>query len=190
MATGSASDVELASNALLLLGHDPISSFTESTAGAQVASNLFEHSYKAILTQHRWRFATKQAVLARLSTSPTSVFTYQFQMPPDLLYLIRPVSVREYEVYEDKIYSNSTTMTIEYIYDIASDRLPSYYAKMLEFFLASQFAIPITGDIDKASFYGQQYEKALIRAKFADSSQRPNDAFIDNPYVDARYQWV
>lgn len=183
---GSASDIQLASNALILLGHNPIASFTEATSGAEVASNLFTHSYRSILTQHRWRFATKQQVLARLSESPESVYNYQFQMPVDLLYLIRPVRGKNYEVYEDKIYSNDLEMTVEYIYEIASDRLPSYYAKMFEYYLASQFAIPITGDIEIASYYTQQYEKALIKAKFADSSQRPNDAFIDHPYVDVR----
>jgi hypothetical protein len=182
---GNAADISLASNALILLGHEPIASFTETTAGAQVAENLFENSYKSILTTHRWRFATKQAQLARLAAAPLSAFNHQFQMPSDLLYLIR--GIRNYEVYEDKIYANEQTMEIEYIYDISADRLPSYYAKMFEFYLASQFAIPITGDIEKASFYTQQYEKALVRAKFADSSQRPNDAFIDSPYTDVRY---
>ena len=184
---GNAADISLASNALLLLGHDPIASFTEATAGAEIAENLYEHSYKAILTTHRWRFATKQARLAKLAAKPLSVFSNQFQMPTDLLYLIRPVNVRNYEVYEDKIYAHEDSLDIEYIYDIASDMLPSYYAKMFEFYLASQFAIPITGDIDKASYFSQQYEKALIKAKFADSSQRPNDAFLDSPYTDVRY---
>jgi len=184
---GNAADISLASNALILLGHEPISSFEETTAGAQVAANLYDHSYKSILTTHRWRFATKQAKLARLSAEPQNVYKYQFQMPTDLLYMIRVVNVREYEVYEDKVYSHQKDIDIEYIYEIDSDRLPSYYAKMFEYYLASQFSIPITGDIDKASFYSQQYEKALIKAKFADSSQRPNDAFVDSPYTDVRH---
>ena len=63
------SAIQLASNALLLLGHDPISSFTESTAGAQIASNLYETTYESLLTQHRWRFASKQAIASILALS-------------------------------------------------------------------------------------------------------------------------
>jgi len=183
---GNASDVQLASNALLLLGHRAIASFTESDSGAEIASNLFEHSYKSILSSHRWRFATKQGRLSRLVAKPQSVYSHQFQLPVDLVYLIRAISVHDYEIYQDKLYCNSLDVSIEYIYDIDSSYLPSYYAKMFEFYLASQFAIPITGDIDKASYYSQQYEKALVKAKFTDSSQRPNDAFGYNPYVDVR----
>jgi len=40
MAAGTTSDISLSSNALLLIGHDTIASFEESTAGATIASNL------------------------------------------------------------------------------------------------------------------------------------------------------
>ena len=46
------SKVQLASNALILLGDEPISSFTEAGAGAQTASNLYETAYLSILSSH------------------------------------------------------------------------------------------------------------------------------------------
>jgi len=184
---GNAAEISLSSNALLLLGHQPIASFTEGTAGSQVAENLFEHSYKAVLTTYRWRFATKQAKLARLVATPNNVYTYQFQLPVDLLYLIRAVSVYDYEIYEDKLYTNEESIDIEYTYNVSADKLPSHYAKMFEFYLAAQFSIPITGDLEKAQFYNAKYERALSQAKFADASQRPNQEFEYSPYADARH---
>ena len=183
---GSASDVSLSSNAMILLGGSTIASFTEQSAESEIAANLFDHSYKAILTEHRWRFATRQATLARLSAKPNDIYEYQFQLPTDLLYLIRAVTVQDYEIFEDKLYTNHTEVHIEYIYNISSDKVPSYWTKMFEYYLASQFAIPLTGDVEKASYYGQQYEKAKVKAKFADSSQRPARAFTYNRYADAR----
>jgi len=183
---GNASDVALASNAMVLLGGSSIASFEEASTESQIASNLFEHSYKSILSGHRWRFATKQKKLARLTLVPEAEFSYMFQMPSDLLYLIRIIDTQNYEVYGDKLYTNSLEATIEYVYDVKSDLVPSYWAKMFEFYLASQFAIPLTGDIDKASFYGQEYQKALIKAKFLDSSSRPGQTFVNNRYTDVR----
>jgi len=84
---------------MLLLGGSPISSFTEESAESEIAANLFENSYKSILTQHRWRFASKQATLARLTEKPSNLFEYQFQLPTDLLYLIRPISISHFEVF-------------------------------------------------------------------------------------------
>lgn len=182
----TSTDIKIASNALLLLGHQPIASFDEPTAGAEVASNLYESSYKTLLTQYRWRFATKKAVAARLAQSPLDDYTYMYQIPTDCLYLIS-TDDRDYEIYGDKIYSNYSTLNIEYIYDVTPDKLPAYYVKMFEFFLASQFATPITGDLNKADMYYKMYEKQLRIAKYTDSSQRPNGVIESNPYVDVRY---
>lgn len=185
---GNASDIALASNAMLLLGGKTIASFTDGSTEAQIASNLFEHSYKTALSCHRWRFAVKQEKLARLAATPEALFSYQFQLPIDILYLIRPIDNQRYEVYEDKIYSNSLEMTIEYVFNISSDKVPSYWAKMFEYDLASQFAIPLTGDAGKAELYERKHTKALIKAKFLDSSARPNQTFINNRYTDVRNQ--
>lgn len=183
---GNGSEIALASNAMVLLGANSIASFTEGSTEAQVASNLFEHSYKFVLSEHRWRFAVKQEKLARLTEKPLAMFEYQFQMPIDILYLIRTVNNERYEVYGDKIYSSATEMEIEFVHTVDAGVLPSYFIKAMEYYLAFQFSVPITGDLDKASFFEGLYKKALTKAKFLDSSARPNQGFRNNPYVDVR----
>ena len=184
---GNSSDIALASNAMLLLGGSTISSFTEESTESQIASNLFEHAYKFVLSSHRWRFAVKQEQLPQLVVKPDKLYSYQYQLPTGMLYLIRTVDNQRYEIYGDKLYANANEVFIEYVYEVSSDKLPSYFAKMFEFYLASQFAIPLTGDIEKASYYSQQYEKAIVKAKFLDSSSRPNQTFINNRYTDVRH---
>ena len=183
---GNASDIALASNAMLLLGGKTIASFTDGSTESQIASNLFEHSYKFLLSVHRWRFAVKQEKLARLTAAPEALFSYQFQLPIDIIYLIRTIDNQRYEIYGDKLYSNSLEVTVEFVHNVNSDMIPSYFAKVVEYYLAFQFAVPLTGDLDKASFYEGQYNKALIKAKFTDSSSRPNQTFINNRYTDVR----
>jgi len=184
--TGTTSSISLASNALLLLGHETIASFDEGTAGATIAANLYETSYLSLLTNHRWRFATKKAQLARLVDEPLNEYKYAFQLPSDCIYLIKTTS-RQYQIYGSKIYSNYLTMEADYIYRVGEDNLPPYFSKMFEFFLASQFAVPLTRSIDLATLYGGFYSTALKSAKFADSTQHPQVSFVDNPYVEVRY---
>ena len=169
------SDIKLASNALVLLGHEPIASFEESTAGATIANTLYESSYLSLLTSHRWRFATKTQLLSRLSAAPEGNFSYQFQLPSDLLYLIKTDSRSKYEIYGNTLRTNNSTVEIDYIYRVKESQLPAYYIKMVEFFLAMEFALPLTGSLDKGSYYRMMFEAQLKRAKFADSSQRPGD---------------
>lgn len=184
---GSTSAIQISSNALILLGHPPIASFDEPGAGPQAAANLYEQSYLNMLTIHRWRFATKKVQLARLTEAPLNGYTYQFQLPSDLLYLIRKDIGTNYEIFGDRLHSNNSTEEIDYIHRVNEDNLPPYFIKAFEFFMASQLAIPVVGNSTRADYYAGMYEMQLKRAKFADSTQRPQDTFSASPYTQVRF---
>lgn len=181
-----ASAIKINSNALILLGHTPISTFSDPGSGAQVAANLYETSYRAMLSDHRWRFATKKVQLARLSTAPDNEFSYQFQLPTDLITLIKLQETGNYEIYGDKVYTNRTTCNIDYVYRIDESFLTPSFTKALEFFLAAQYAIPVTGNSTRMKEYTSLYEAQLRRAKHTDSAERPNTGIIDSPFTDVR----
>jgi len=183
---GITSSIAIASNALLLLGHQPISSFNDGTSGATIAANLYETSYLGILSSHRWRFATKTQELARLNETPLNDYKYAYQLPSDLLYL-QAIDSRMYNVYESKLYSNEIKVIADYTYRVDEDKLPPYFTKMLEFYLATQFAVSLTGDMDKGNYFSRMYLNEIKRAKYTDSTQQPQNLFVDNPYVEIRY---
>ena len=180
------SSISLASNALLLLGHSTIASFTEASAGATIAANLYETSYLGLLTSHRWRFATKKERLARLTATPINDYSYMFQIPSDCIHIIK-VDTRRYTVVGDKVYANERDLYMDYIHRVTEDMLPPYFVKMMEFFLAVQFAVPLTGDMEKGKYYSGIYLNELKKAKFADSTQQPATPVLDNAYVDIRH---
>lgn len=183
---GNTSSIQLSSNALILLGHPPISSFEEPGAGPQAAANLYEQSYLNMLTIHRWRFATKKARLARLAEEPLNNYRFKYQLPEDLIYLIRKDLNTPYEIYGTELHTSDINVEIDYLYRVDEDILPPYFVKAFEFFFAMQLAIPVVGNSQRAQEYQSMFEKQLSRAKYADSSQRPNDTFSHNPYVDVR----
>jgi hypothetical protein len=182
----SFSKVQLSSNALILLGDSPISSFTEEGAGAVTASNLYESSYLSILSSHRWNFATKKATLAKLTALPKNEYKYQFQMPTDIVMLITTYPTSTYRILGDKLYSNSNAVEIDYIYKITEDKFPAYFVKAFEFYLASQFAIPITEDLNKADIMQRFYERESRKARYADSQSQPAVPIQDDPYIRVR----
>lgn len=190
---GNTSKIELISNALILIGDAPISSLSDPGAGAIAAANLYDSTYRNMLSIHRWRFAVKTARLSRLVAEPDTGFQYQFQLPTDHLYLIRVKSgvnrgsTRDFEIYEDKLHTNRSDVYIDYIYLVAEDKLPAWFAKAMEFHLASLLAIPVTGNSTRADYYRAQYEMQLKRAKHADASERPNVEIEDKPFIDVRF---
>lgn len=180
------SAINICSNALILLGHTPISSFSDVGSGAQVASNLYESSLRAMLSSHRWRFATKKIQLSRLTAAPLNDYTYQYQLPTDFIMLIKMQESGQFEIYEDKLYSNYSTAYIDYIYRPDETFFPPWFTKALEFFLAAQFAIPVTGNSTRMAEYNSMYEMQMRRARHTDSAERPNVGIIDSPFTDIR----
>jgi len=184
--SGLITRVQLVSNALLLLGGTTITSLTENSTGAKLGANLFENTYLTMLQNHRWRFAVKTQELNRLAAKPNTGYEYAYQLPNDFLYSTKG-DARDFAVYDNEIHCNQSTFQLDYVHRVSEDLLPAYFAKALEFNLASQFAIPLTGDINKGSYYDKAYNDAIRKAKFADSSQYPEVEVQDHPYVDIRY---
>tara|TARA_R110002153_G_scaffold269481_1_gene435103 strand:+ start:45 stop:401 length:357 start_codon:yes stop_codon:yes gene_type:complete len=109
--------IDLASNALLLIGEETISSFTNDTTAALVAANLYDLTYESLLTLHPWRFASTQIVLSRLTSTPVSTWKYAYQLPADFL-VAQHVdnSTDMYQIYTDKLYSDNSTITLDYTF--------------------------------------------------------------------------
>ena len=96
-------DVTIASRALNLIGANQISSFTESSTEANVANNLYTTIIEGALTLTRWRFATGQQQLSRLTATPVSRWDSAYQMPtsPPIL-LLHAVTVNSNPIEYDR----------------------------------------------------------------------------------------
>lgn len=184
-----ASDIELASNALILIGDNPISSFTEPGAGATAAANLYEDTYRVLLSLHPWTFAFKEQKLNKLSQSPDSLtnFSSAFQMPTDHIRTWAMMPQSNYAVVGDKIYSNENELLLRYVYKVAETMLPPHFTKTLEYLLASDFAQLVTENTSKSEYFKKLYKDQLGSAMSIDSSGHPQVAILDRPFTDVRY---
>ncbi len=52
--------VDIASQGLVLIGANKISSFDDNSTEAQVASTLYEENVESLLSESHWRFAMGQ----------------------------------------------------------------------------------------------------------------------------------
>lgn len=190
-----ATDIDMASNALLLLGDDPISSFIDPGAGAQAAANLYQGTYRSVLASHPWPFALKELYLSRLSQQPDDEthFTYAFQLPADLIRILEMMPRANYEIVGDLMYSNETSILCRYIYEVAEANLPPHVVKAVEYKLAAEFAVPVTEDTNKAEFYERKYMMQAAQARTIESQGHPQIPMVDSPFTDVRLyasSWV
>ncbi len=184
-----ATAIDMASNALLLIGDNPISSFNDPGAGPLVASALYPDTYRSILSVHPWTFALKEQWLNRISATPDSLTNYQyaFQLPTDLIRIWKIMAHSNYDVVGALVYSNEDELLCRYNYQVPEVDLPPQVVKTIEYKLASEFAVPITEDEDKAAYYEKKYALQLSTAMSVDSQGHPQVAIVDSPFTNVRY---
>ena len=181
-----ASDIDIASNALVRIGVPPISSFTEGGAAGIAAANLYEPTVRSLLTENRWRFAAAKRSLAQLTAKPLNEWTHAYQMPSDLLLLYRVHPRQNYEIFEDKIYSDSASLSVDYLFRAPESLFPAYFQLACEYKLASEFALIVTSNRSLSEVYEVKYLDQMKRARFADAQGRPADAIQSIDYLDVR----
>ena len=181
-----ATAIDICSNAFIRLGAPPISSFTAGGAQGTAAGNLYEPTLQAMLSSHRWRFASAQKTLARLTATPLNGWSYAFQLPTDLISLYHAVPNVDYQVYEDKIYANVESLDVEYLMRPSETLFPAYFQLALEYQLASEFALSVTSNRSLAETYEVKANEQLKKARFVDSQQSPSVAVQSLAYTDVR----
>ena len=133
VSTKSDTAIDICNRGLIFIGAEPITSFDDGTTEARVAANIYEDVVQTSLTNARWRFATNQEALNRLTDAPTARFDLAYQQPNDTI-IIHAITVNdnpiEYQIYGDMIYADTTTtdtVVADYTFRQTEEFFPSYF---------------------------------------------------------------
>jgi len=174
------SKVDICARALVMIGAQPISSFTDGSTEALVASNVYEDILQASLTRHRWKFATNQKQLSLLSTAPVGRYEFAYQLPADPGVLqINTLTVNDYIIpytrYKNMIYVNTYgaghSLVLDYIYRVEEDYFPPHFRLALEYDLASLFAGSVARDAGMINQFKQMSDRQFLISKNIDTAE-------------------
>jgi len=190
--TPANSPIDVCSRALILIGADPITSFDDGNNEALIASNMYEDVARSSLVNTRWRFATNQVVLNRLSDAPTGRYDAAYQLPSGWL-MTDAVTVNdtpiEYQTYGNKLYCNEASasqLVLDYTYRAEEQDWPSYFTVAVEYDLASVFAVSLARDQGLAQLMSNQAQASMIRARNLDSQQQTTRKLITSRFITNR----
>lgn len=190
--TAANSAIDICARALILIGADPITSFDDGTTEALVSVNMYEDVARASLVNARWRFATNQAVLNRLTDAPTGRYDYAYQQTSGTL-MVHAVTVNdlpiEYQIYGDKIYADTSPNDVviaDYTYRANEQTWPSYFTIAVEYALATLFATSIARDSNLASLMRQSTAEAMAKARSLDAQQQTTRKLVTSRFITDR----
>lgn len=192
MSTPANSGIDICSRALVLIGAEPITSFSDDTTESLVSNNMYEDVARTNLTSTRWRFATNQAQLNRLSAAPTGRFDAAYQLPDGYLY-IHAITVNdfqiEYDLYGDKAYCDADPQDVliaDYTFRADEVNWPSYFCLTVEYAMATVFATSVARDTALANQMNAQYERMLAKARSIDSQQQSTRKLTTSRFITNR----
>lgn len=200
-----ASDVEIASKALLKLGEGAISSFDDGTDKADTCKELYPDFKKYCLSLHDWNFAKKKVQLNRLVDTPVNEYKYAYQVPSDMIKLlglydnaqVGATPFQDYNIFYKQVYTDVAAVYADYIALVNDEDFPAYFVEFLATAFAAELALSIT---DKEEYHSLFYRKAygsessaassgiLGRAKFIDSKQSPPAVIRYNGLLAERFR--
>jgi len=162
MAAGD-TDLSICSDALILLGAAPLSSFTEGTDAAQACDRLYPDLRDSLLSRYPFSWSYIKVQLGRLSTTPINEFKYSYGLPGNMLSGVQAVfetsSTNQqpindgWEIYGQELYTNLESVYIDYQESVDESKMPHYFVQLLRTSLASELAITITDQTTKADYF-------------------------------------
>tara|TARA_R100000951_G_scaffold114331_2_gene118373 strand:- start:315 stop:908 length:594 start_codon:yes stop_codon:yes gene_type:complete len=195
MATSSThanSPIDVCSRALILIGAEPITSFEDGNNEALIAVNMYEDTARAALVNSRWRFATNQVSLNRLSEEPAGRYNAAYQLPSGWL-MTHAVTVNDnpiqYQTYGSKIFcdeSETSDLILDYTYRADEQDWPSYFTIAVQYEMASVFAVGLARDQSLAQLMASQAQVAMVRARGLDSQQQTSRKLNTSRFISNR----
>ena len=182
--------VEAANIALLRIGETPIQSFDDGSDTAAIVNATFDMLYRSYLSSHYWPDARrKKALEGQLSPAPINEYEYAFQLPDDFLILERVQGPHPFLLTKDKrfLYGNSEGVDIDYIAYVDISVMPEYFVDAFAWKCASEWAIPITDNSERARYAREQFGIANSTARLTALRNQPPQAIDTSILIVERY---
>lgn len=182
--------VSIASNALLMLGAQPISDFNEDSDRARLASNLYATARDLLLRSHPWNCAIKRVVLSPDADAPAFGYSYKFTLPGDWL---RTLSVGDYgneidyRIEGRNILADDSVLKLRYIF--RNDQESTWDTMLIDAMtktMSATMAYGITQSTSKEELEFKKLEMALKHARAVDGQEDPPETLGDFRLLAAR----
>lgn len=185
------SSVSISSNALVMLGDPPFSSFDEAKPHVRIAANLYNSVRDDVLRLHNWNCATDRVILAPLATPPAFDFNYQFQLPGDWLRTLQvgnagcPIPFRSER---QRLLANVNALPLVYCFrNEIEDTWSTNLIHVMELAMAAKMAYAVTSSTSVRDSFRDEFAREFKVAKAIDGQDDPPEEFAAGTFLESRF---
>ena len=184
-------DIEIMSNASLLLGKKPFTTIDDADEFAISVQAFYDMLKGSELSKIGWKFAKRQQQISQVAGFNPDFAEYSaaYSLPGDFLTLIRLYPRVPFQIFENRIYTSGTTGTLklEYNFEVPVTMWSAPFKEFMCYSLAAAVGSAVAENENLVVRLEQKAAQTRSVAMFVDGQNSPNRAIQSNPWLEARY---
>ena len=187
------SKISIINNGLIILGQSPISSLDDKDKVTVAANVVYDQCRMSLLSMHTWNFAITRSRLAQLEQIPTFRYKYKYQLPEDLITVVRVNENVNYKIEGQTILTDDNSCELKYVMNHDTpEQFSVSFANALSYYIAAKLAYTLTGTGSSQQASYQLFMKAFEDAIAHDDKQDISDQMGQQLplLVEARYETI
>jgi len=191
------SKTEIYNNALLKVSKKTVGTPGDKTTESDTCNALWDGALSRTLAIYNWSSCIKRVVLDRLTTTPTNVYAYEYQLPNDCEKVVRAYKSTarddfdfEWVIEGDRLLTDESSVIIKYVArPTNTEMLNAHVTDVLIWNLAMALCFPFTGDDNRERALRQEFEQVILpRAKANDAMESREIEYEESPSIESLYQ--
>jgi len=157
---------QICNSALIKLGAEPIVNITDQNKRAILCNNQYQIVKDKLLRSHPWNFAIVRVELDNDGLDPVYGFTYQFDLPTDLLRILDlEDKTIKFKIEGRKILSDEETLKIRYVASVSESLFDSVFNETLSLALAAEISFALNQSSELTSKLKEELADMLRPAR-------------------------
>lgn len=183
-----ADKLAICNGALIRLGAEPVTAFTDGTKGIKACNQRFEECKRTLLRRHPWNFAIKRFLIDDPDVeAPVFGYAYSFSLPADFLRVVEVCENNDYTIEGRKLLTNDAVGYLRYIWDVDNPTMyDSTFAEALTAYLAWDICYYLTQSNELKQVLWEEFKEVFKKAKTPDAQEQPTQELGADLYLEAR----
>ena len=189
MSSSPTTDIEIMSDAVILLGKKPFTTIDDAGEFAVSVQKFYDLLVSSELAKNSWKFAKKVVDLSLVAGFDPDFAWYNsaYDLPADFLSLVRVYPNIPYQIFGRRIYCSSQgRLQLEYNYNVPVTYWSAPFKEFMVYALAAKLSPSVTENANLTQMMIMERNATKAIAMYVDSQNSPSVPIQSSPWREVR----